>query len=156
MDSSQDSDVLPFLSNYEIQDFEDNVDSYQELLKSSSDIADEFPNEETREFAAMIIKYNVSNALGDQFLSYFQTYSHRSDNPLPRSTKILRKFIDNMKITNLSFKSEVVYNDGKKDYILHYRPIMEGIRELLSKPDLVNTEFYVDFKMHKVSCFFKF
>ncbi|HXT84838.1 MAG TPA: hypothetical protein VN704_11005 [Verrucomicrobiae bacterium] len=114
-------------------------------------MSEEFLNVETREFAAIITKYNVSDSLGDQFLSYFQTHSNRSDNPLPKSTKILRKFLDNMEVKNLSFKSEVIYNDGKKDYVLYYRPIMEGIRELLSKKDLVNTEFYVDFKMYKVS-----
>jgi hypothetical protein len=142
--------LIPLSSNYEIQDFEDNINLYQELVKPSSCVIEEFPNDETREFAEIITKHNVSNTLGDQFLSYFQTYSRRSDNPLPKSTKILKKFLDNMEVNNLSFKSEVIYNDGKKDYILYYRPILEGIRELLSKKDLV-TEFYTDFKMHKVS-----
>ena len=86
-------------------------------------------------------------------MSFFRTYSHRSDDPLPKSTKNLRKFLDNMEVNNLTFKSEVIYNDGKKDYVLYYRPIIEGIQELLSKSDLVNTEFYVDFKMCKVSFF---
>ncbi|CAI2193092.1 17410_t:CDS:1, partial [Funneliformis geosporum] len=142
---------ISFLSNYIIQDYKDDINPYQELVNSSSQLTEKLPNDEICEFASLITKYNISDTLRDQFLSFFRKYSHRSDDPLPKSTKILKNFLDNMKVNNLSFKSEVIYNDGKKYYILYYRPIMEGIRKLLSNPNLVYNEFYVDFKIYNVS-----
>ncbi|RIA98242.1 hypothetical protein C1645_812959 [Glomus cerebriforme] len=54
-----------------------------------------------------------------------------------------------MEVNNLSFKLEVIYNNGKKDNILYYQLIIEGIQELLSNLNIVNSEFYVNFKIHK-------
>ena len=89
-----------------------------------------------------VTQYHLSNAAGDSVLRILKKHC---TNQLPGSTKKGREFIDNMNIKGLRFKEKYLTTFEGEIYKLHYRPIYDAIKSLVSNPDL-SKDFLFDYE----------
>jgi hypothetical protein len=101
----------------------------------------EWPNDIYREFMEIVMEYKLSNSCGDRIIKLINNSQNSTDkNPLPKSTKEGRKFLDVAEFPYMKFKTVPITNFQGIDYNFYYQPIIHGIKVLLLQPD-INKEF---------------
>ncbi|RHZ59857.1 hypothetical protein Glove_360g105 [Diversispora epigaea] len=98
----------------------------------------EFPNEAYTDLMALVIENNLNNKAGNAIIKFFNKYSDLSQlSPLPKNIETGRKFMDKMNISQLSYSKYCVLTYNSQDYFVHYCPIKNCIKNLLSNPDIL-------------------
>jgi hypothetical protein len=99
--------------------------------KNTPEYLAQWPNETYQDFMELVIEGNVSNIIGDKIIKFFNKHSNLKASPLPRSTKIGKDYLNQIKSPSIQFKEKVVKTYSNVDFILHYRPIFRAIQTLL-------------------------
>jgi hypothetical protein len=84
----------------------------------------------------LVTKNKLSNATGNEIISFFNKHSNLSISPLPKNIQQGRIFMNNMKKPNLEFYKTCVLNYNDVEYFLHYWPLISCIKNILEIPDL--------------------
>src|ERR1051325_9098392 len=100
--NSQESDNVVESDNVEESDNVDNVDNVDNIEKS--DNANEFPNEAYADLMTLVTNYKLNNKAGNAIIKFFNNHSNVPQSPLPINIEKGRKFMNNMKFHNLTFK----------------------------------------------------
>ncbi|RHZ86324.1 hypothetical protein Glove_52g73 [Diversispora epigaea] len=98
----------------------------------------EFPNEAYANLMALVIENNLNNKAENAIIKFFNKHSDLSQlSPLPKNIETGRKFMDKMNISQLSYSKYCVLTHNSQDYFVHYRPIKNCIKNLLSNLDIL-------------------
>ncbi|RHZ76848.1 hypothetical protein Glove_188g3 [Diversispora epigaea] len=112
--------------------------SLQSNEESEVENIKEFPNEAYADLMALVIENNLNNKAGNAIIKFFNKHSDLSQlSPLLKNIETGRKFIDKMNISQLSYSKYYVLTHNSQDYFVHYRPIKNCIKNLLSNPDIL-------------------
>src|SRR5438128_11799289 len=95
----------------------------------------EFPSEEFGDFMELLAKWNLSDACGSDILKFSKKIC-RDDVNLPTSVKQGRQLLDQIVVSHISFKKSPIMTYKEETYYLHYRPIFDAIKELLSNKEI--------------------
>ncbi|CAG8728325.1 7709_t:CDS:2, partial [Dentiscutata erythropus] len=98
-----------------------------------------FPNEIYADFMKLIIDNNFSNTVGDAIIKFFNNHANRIDEPLLSSIQQGKSYIDNIEQTANDFPNEIIFEFEEKKYIMNYKNIFDGVKELLSKENIANS-----------------
>src|SRR6266513_971882 len=109
----------------------DNVDNTEK-----SDNAKEFPNEAYADLMTLVTNYKLNNKAGNAIIKFFNKYSNLPQSPLPINIEKGRKFMNNMKFPNLTFKKICIANHNHKEYFLHYQDLIHCIKNILAIHDM--------------------
>ena len=124
----------------------DNVDNTEK-----SDNAKEFPNEAYADLMTLVTDYKLSNRAGNAIIKFFNKHSNVPQSPLPINIEKGRKFMNNMKFPNLTFKKICIASHNHKEYFLHYQDLIHCIKNILAIPDITQ-EFALSFENCEVKC----
>lgn len=131
-DNSQESNNILVESDYVEES--DNVDNIDNIKKS--DNANEFPNEAYADLMILVTDYKLSNKAGNAIIKFFNKHSNVPQSPLPINIEKGRKFMNNMKFPNLTFKKICIASHNHKEYFLHYQDLIHCIKNILAIPDI--------------------
>jgi len=146
-DNSQESNnILVESDNVEESDNVDNVDNIEK-----SDNANEFPNEAYADLMTLVTDYKLSNRAGNAIIKFFNKHSNVPQSPLPINIEKGRKFMNNMKFPNLTFKKICIASHNHKEYFLHYQDLIHYIKNILAIPDITQ-DFALSFENCEVKC----
>jgi len=146
-DNSQESNnILVESDNVEESDNVDNVDNIEK-----SDNANEFPNEAYADLMTLVTDYKLSNRAGNAIIKFFNKHSNVPQSPLPINIEKGRKFMNNMKFPNLTFKKICIASHNHKEYFLHYQDLIHCIKNILAIPDITQ-DFALSFENCEVKC----
>ena len=149
-DNSQESNnILVESDNVEESDNVDNVDNVDNIEKS--DNANEFPNEAYADLMTLVTDYKLSNRAGNAIIKFFNKHSNVPQSPLPINIEKGRKFMNNMKFPNLTFKRICIASHNHKEYFLHYQDLIHCIKNILAIPDITQ-DFALSFENCEVKC----
>jgi len=95
----------------------------------------EFPSEEFGNFMELLTKWNLSDACGNDILKFSKKIC-RDNVILPTSVKKGHQLLDQIVVPHISFKKAPIMTYKQETYYLHYRPIFDVIKELLSNKDI--------------------
>ncbi|POG58402.1 hypothetical protein GLOIN_2v1488639, partial [Rhizophagus irregularis DAOM 181602=DAOM 197198] len=107
------------------------ADAYKDLNNDSELTL--WPSETYKEFMMAVTQYHLSDAATDSMLRILK--KHCTDQ-LSGSTRKGRTFINNMDVKGLQFKEKELLTFEEEIYKLHYRPIYDAIKSLVSNSDL--------------------
>src|SRR5213082_3522426 len=127
----------------------DNVDNVDNIEKS--DNANEFPNEAYADLMTLVTNYKLNNKAGNAIIKFFNKHSNVSQFPLPINIEKGRKFMNNMKFPNLTFKNICIASHNHKEYFLHYQDLIHCIKNILAIPDITQ-DFALSFENCEVKC----
>ena len=146
-DNSQESNnILVESDNVEESDNVDNVDNIEK-----SDNANEFPNEAYADLMTLVTDYKLSNRAENAIIKFFNKHSNVPQSPLPINIEKGRKFMNNMKFPNLTFKKICIASHNHKEYFLHYQDLIHCIKNILAIPDITQ-DFALSFENCEVKC----
>src|SRR5256884_3906998 len=151
-DNSQESDnILEYEESDNVVESDnveesDNVDNTEK-----SDNAKEFPNEAYADLMTLVTNYKLNNKAGNAIIKFFNKYSNLPQSPLPINIEKGRKFMNNMKFPNLTFKKICIATKNTKEYFLHYQDLIHCIKNILAIPDMTQ-DFALSFENCKVKC----
>jgi len=151
-DNSQESDnILEYEESDNVVESDnvegsDNVDNTEK-----SDNAKEFPNEAYADLMTLVTNYKLNNKAGNAIIKFFNKYSNLPQSPLPINIEKGRKFMNNMKFPNLTFKKICIANHNHKEYFLHYQDLIHCIKNILAIPDMTQ-DFALSFENCEVKC----
>src|SRR6266516_1799013 len=151
-DNSQESDnILEYEESDNVVESDnveesDNVDNTEK-----SDNAKEFPNEVYADLMTLVTNYKLNNKAGNAIIKFFNKYSNLPQSPLPINIEKGRKFMNNMKFPNLTFKKICIANHNHKEYFLHYQDLIHCIKNILAIPDMTH-DFALSFENCEVKC----
>ncbi len=146
-DNSQESNnILVESDNVEESDNVDNVDNIEK-----SDNANEFPNEAYADLMTLVTDYKLSNKAENAIIKFFNKHSNVPQSPLPINIEKGRKFMNNMKFPNLTFKKICIASHNHKEYFLHYQDLIHCIKNILAIPDITQ-DFALSFENCEVKC----
>ena len=146
-DNSQESNnIIVESDNVEESDNVDNVDNIEK-----SDNANEFPNEAYADLMTLVTDYKLSNRAGNAIIKFFNKHSNVPQSPLPINIEKGRKFMNNMKFPNLTFKKICIASHNHKEYFLHYQDLIHCIKNILAIPDITQ-DFALSFENCEVKC----
>jgi hypothetical protein len=146
-DNSQESNNILVESDYVEES--DNVDNVDNIKKS--DNANEFPNEAYADLMTLVTDYKLSNKAGNAIIKFFNKHSNVPQSPLPINIEKGRKFMNNMKFPNLTFKKICIASHNHKEYFLHYQDLIHCIKNILAIPDITQ-DFALFFENCEVKC----
>jgi hypothetical protein len=146
-DNSQESNNILVESDYVEES--DNVDNVDNIKKS--DNANEFPNEAYADLMTLVTDYKLSNKAGNAIIKFFNKHSNVPQSPLPINIEKGRKFMNNMKFPNLTFKKICIVSHNHKEYFLHYQDLIHCIKNILAIPDITQ-DFALSFENYEVKC----
>lgn len=145
----EESDNVVESDNVEESDNVDNVDNVDNTEKS--DNAKEFPNEAYADLMTLVTNYKLNNKAGNAIIKFFNKHSNLPQSPLPINIEKGRKFMNNMKFPNLTFKKICIANHNHKEYFLHYQDLIHCIKNILAIPDITQ-DFALSFENCEVKC----
>ena len=145
----EESDNVVESDNVEESDNVNNVDNVDNTEKS--DNAKEFPNEAYADLMTLVTNYKLNNKAGNAIIKFFNKYSNLPQSPLPINIEKGRKFMNNMKFPNLTFKKICIANHNHKEYFLHYQDLIHCIKNILAIPDITQ-DFALSFENCEVKC----
>jgi len=144
-DQKNSSEMIEMNSNEDIlEDVLDNV-----LKEPEVEMNADFPNEAYADLMALVTKHNLSNATGNAIIKFFNKHANLSTSPLPKSTEQGRKYMDKMNLPTLTFTKTSIINYKNNEYYLHYRSLINCVKNILSIPD-ISQNFALTFKELKV------
>jgi hypothetical protein len=146
-DNSQESNNILVESDYVEES--DNVDNVDNIKKS--DNANEFPNEAYADLMILVTNYKLNNKAGNAIIKFFNKHSNVPQSPLPINIEKGRKFMNNMKFPNLTFKKICIASHNHKEYFLHYQDLIHCIKNILAIPDITQ-DFALSFENCEVKC----
>ena len=146
-DNSQESNNILVESDYVEES--DNVDNVDNIKKS--DNANEFPNEAYADLMTLVTNYKLNNKAGNAIIKFFNKHSNVPQSPLPINIEKGRKFMNNMKFPNLTFKKICIASHNHKEYFLHYQDLIHCIKNILAIPDITQ-DFALSFENCEVKC----
>jgi hypothetical protein len=146
-DNSQESNNILVESDYVEES--DNVDNVDNIKKS--DNANEFPNEAYADLMTLVTDYKLSNKAGNAIIKFFNKHSNVPQSPLPINIEKGRKFMNNMKFPNLTFKKICIASHNHKEYFLHYQDLIHCIKNILAIPNITQ-DFALSFENCEVKC----
>ena len=122
------------------------------LEESDFEARTEYPNSAYADLMTLVTKYNINNTTGNAIINFFNKHANLDISPLPKSIQQGRKYMDSMSLPNLEYQKTriITYND--EDYYLHYRPLINCIKNILSIPGL-SQNFALNFEELKVIIF---
>jgi hypothetical protein len=94
-----------------------------------------FPSDEYGKFMNLLVKWNLSDSCSSDILQFSKSIA-REDVILPISVKQDRKYLDQLADPYISFKKVAIMQYNEEIYHLHYRQILDAIKELLSNNDI--------------------
>jgi hypothetical protein len=94
-----------------------------------------FPSDEYGKFMNLLVKWNLSDSCSSDILQFSKSIA-REDVILPTSVKQGRKYLDQLADPYISFKKVAIMQYNEEIYHLHYRQILDAIKELLSNNDI--------------------
>ena len=109
----------------------------------------------------LVTKNKLSNAIGNEIISFFNKHSNLSISPLPKNIQQGRIFMDNMNHPNLEFLKTCVLSYNNIEYFLYYWPLISCIKNILEIPNIsqyfaFNFEAsYINNQMFKFYCYFE-
>ncbi|CAB4417511.1 unnamed protein product [Rhizophagus irregularis] len=115
------------------------ADAYKDLNNNPEQTL--WPSETYKEFMMAVTQYHLSDAAADSMLHILKKYC---TDQLPGSTRKGRTFIDIMDVKGLQFKEKELIIFEEEIYKLHYRPIYDAIKSLVSNSDLTK-DFLFDY-----------
>src|SRR6266496_185208 len=127
----------------------DNVDNVDNIEKS--DNANEFSNKAYADLMTLVTDYKLSNRAGNAIIKFFNKHSNVLQSPLPINIEKGRKFMNNMKFPNLTFKKICIVSHNHKEYFLHYQDLIHCIKNILAIPD-ITPDFALSFENCEVKC----
>jgi hypothetical protein len=145
----EESDNVVESDNVEESDNVNNVDNVDNTEKS--DNTKEFPNEAYADLMTLVTNYKLNNKAGNAIIKFFNKYSNLPQSPLPINIEKGRKFMNNMKFPNLTFKKICIANHNHKEYFLHYQDLIHCIKNILAIPDMTQ-DFALSFENCEVKC----
>ena len=83
---------------------------------------------------ALLTKWNLSEACGSDILKFSRKIC-RDDVILPTSVKQGHQLMDQMNVPHISFRKAPIMTYMEETHYLHYRPIFDAIKELLSNQE---------------------
>jgi len=146
-DNSQESNNILVESDYVEES--DNVDNVDNIKKS--DNANEFPNEAYADLMTLVTNYKLNNKAGNAIIKFFNKHSNVPQSPLPINIEKGRKFMNNMKFPNLTFKKICIASHNHKEYFFHYQDLIYCIKNILAIPDITQ-DFALSFENCEVKC----
>ena len=84
---------------------------------------------------ALLTKWNLSEACGSDILKFSRKIC-RDDVILPTSVKQGHQLMDQMNVPHISFRKAPIMTYMEETHYLHYRPIFDAIKELLSNQEI--------------------
>src|ERR1044071_1826445 len=135
--------------NSQESDNVDNVDNVDNIEKS--DNANEFPNEVYANLMTLVTNYKLNNKARNAIIKFFNKHSNVPQSPLPINIEKGRKFMNNMKFPNLTFKKICIASHNHKEYFFHYQDLIHCIKNILAIPDITQ-EFALSFENCEVKC----
>ena len=140
--------------NADDQNIVESEDFIKNILEESEESEEKsesfsYPNEAYGDLMSLITKHKLNNATGNAIIKFFNKHANLDKSPLPKSTKQGRKFMDNMKISSLNYIKTCVINYNNLDYYLHYRSLINCIKNILLIPDILQN-FVQNFKKFEV------
>ncbi len=106
-----------------------------ELLELSN-IKLEFPSKEFGDFLELVVKWNLLDAYANAILQFLRKI-YCEDIILLSSIKQGCQFLDKMVVLHLHFEKTTIMTYQDKEYSLYHRPIFDGIKELLTNPNII-------------------
>ena len=97
----------------------------------------------------LVIKYNLSNKMGNAIIKFFNKHFNFNTSPLPKSIEKGCKYMDNMNIPNFEFDKTLVINYNNNDYYFHHRSLINCIKSILSIHNILQN-FVLSFKKLEV------
>ncbi|CAG8852501.1 19816_t:CDS:2, partial [Gigaspora margarita] len=136
---SESSDIfaISIISNEQDYGFFDSLKTI--VPEQSNEWQSYFPNESYADFIKLIINNNLSNSVGDDIIKFFNKHANRIDKPLPSSIQQGKSYIDKTEQTIHDFTNKIVFEFEEKKYLMNYKNIFDGVKELLSKEDIANS-----------------
>jgi len=83
----------------------------------------------------LLTKWNLSEACGSDILKFSRKIC-RDDVILPTSVKQGHQLMDQMNVPHISFRKAPIMTYMEETHYLHYRPIFDAIKELLSNQEI--------------------
>jgi hypothetical protein len=145
----EESDNVVESDNVKESDNVNNVDNVDNTEKS--DNAKEFPNEAYADLMTLVTNYKLNNKAGNAIIKFFNKYSNLPQSPLPINIEKGRKFMNNMKFPNLTFKKICIANHNYNEYFLDYQDLIHCIKNILAIPDMTQ-DFALSFENCEVKC----
>jgi hypothetical protein len=106
-----------------------------DITDNSSSNEMTFPSDEYGKFMNLLVKWNLSDSCSSDILQFSKSIA-REDVILPTSVKQGRKYLDQLADPYISFKKVAIMQYNEEIYHLHYRQILDAIKELLSNNDI--------------------
>ena len=127
-------------NEYSLYDVE-QIPIFDTLDISSTTNKPEFPSEEFGDFMELLTKWNLSDACSSDILKFSRKICC-DDVTLPTSVKQGRQLLDQINVSHLSFKKAPIMTYKEETYYLHYRPIFDAIKELLSNKEILDNRIF--------------
>src|SRR6266540_5551674 len=89
------------------------------------------------EFMKIVLTYHLSDLAKNDVLKWFNKHYLRKDIVLPKNTMEGRDFVNSMNIEHLIYLKTKVLKYEDEKYYLHYHPVFDAIKELLSNNDIL-------------------
>ena len=116
-----------------------------DLKESESEVNADYPNEAYGDLMALVIKNKLNNKAGNAIIRFFNKHANLVTSPLPKSIEQGRKYMDNMNLSSLTYQQTCVINYNNTEYYLHYRSLLNCIKNILLIPD-ISQNFILNFE----------
>ena len=113
-----------------------NSETFEEEFYLSKEFFNKFPNEAYVDLMTLVLKNKLSNATGNQIISFFNKYLNLSISSLPKNIQQGHIFMNNMRHPDLEYYKTCVLNYNNVDYFLYHWPLISCIKNILEIPDL--------------------
>jgi hypothetical protein len=123
----------------------DNDNAKESDNAEESDNVKEFPNEAYADLMTLVTNYKLNNKAGNAIIKFFNKHSNLPESPLPINIEKGRKFMNNMKFPNLTFKKICIASHNHKEYFLHYQDLIHCIKNILDIPNITQ-DFALSFE----------
>lgn len=145
-------------SEISVMSLEDNYEdilelSDAEIFEESEDPRSEpyagFPNDAYKDLMILVTNHKLNNKAGNDIINFFNKHSNLTKSPLPKNIEKGRKFMNNMKFSNLEFCKVLITNHKGKDYYLYHQDLIKCIKNILSVPNITQ-DFALSYENYEV------
>lgn len=133
-DNAEESDNI-LVESDNIEEFDNIILESDNNIKESGNIK-EFPNEAYADLMTLVTNHKLNNKASNAIIQFFNKHSNLPKSPLPKNIEKGRKFMNNMKFPNLTFKKIGIVNHHQEEYFLHYQDLINCIKNILAIPDI--------------------
>ena len=120
---------------------------FEELDESKA--CTEFPNEAYEDLMVLITKHNLNNKAGNAIIRFFNKHSNLPKSLLPKNIESGRRFMNNMKCSNLEFNKTCILRHNNREYFLYNKNLIHCIKNILGVPEITK-DFALSFENYEV------